>query len=330
MVRPMARRALITGVGGQDGSYLAELLLGHGYEVFGTVLGSPEGYEHLATVRDRIEFPGIDLEDAQSVHAALRQLRPDEVYHLASASFVPASWEDPVGTSTAAVAAVSSLLEAVRRERPEARFVNAASAEIFGAPQEVPQTETTPVAPLTPYGVAKASGHFLTGAFRRQYRLHASSAILFNHESPRRPLHFLTRKVTHGAASISLGLEQELSLGNLSARRDWGFAGEYVDALRLLAAQDEPDDYVVATGEAHSGEELVAAAFEEVGLDWREHVRFDQSFSRGATDAPALVGDPTKARERLGWEPKVRFRDLVRLMVQADLELLEAQAASAR
>ena len=323
----MARRALITGVGGQDGSYLAELLLGHGYEVFGTVLGSPEGYEHLATVRDRIEFPGIDLEDAQSVHAALRELQPDEVYHLASASFVPASWEDPVGTSTAAVAAVSSLLEAVRRERPEARFVNAASAEIFGAPQEVPQTETTPVAPLTPYGVAKAFGHFLTGAFRRQYRLHATSAILFNHESPRRPLHFLTRKVTHGAAAISLGLEQELSLGNLSARRDWGFAGEYVDALRLLAGQDEPDDYVIATGEAHSGEELVAAAFEEVGLDWREHVRFDQSFSRGATDAPALVGDSTKARVRLGWKPKVRFRDLVRLMVQADLSLLKNQAA---
>jgi GDPmannose 4,6-dehydratase len=326
----MARRALITGVGGQDGSYLAELLLGHGYEVFGTVLGSPEAYEHLATIRDRIEFAGIDLEDAQSVQSALRELQPDEVYHLASASFVPASWEDPVGTSTAAVGAVSSLLEAIRRERPAARFVNAASAEIFGAPQEIPQRETTPAAPLTPYGTAKAFGHFLTGAFRRQYGLHASSAILFNHESPRRPLHFLTRKVTYGAAAISLGLEQELSLGNLSARRDWGFAGEYVDALRLLAAQDEPDDYVVATGEAHSGEEFVTAAFEELGLDWREYVRFDQSFSRGATDAPALVGDPTKARERFGWEPKVRFRDLVRLMVQADLELLKAQAASAR
>jgi GDPmannose 4,6-dehydratase len=326
----MARRALITGVGGQDGSYLAELLLGHGYEVFGTVLGSPEGYEHLAAIRARIEFPVVELEDAQAVHSALRELRPDEVYHLASASFVPASWGDPTGTSTAAVAAVSSLLEAIRRERPEARFVNAASAEIFGVPREIPQTETTPVAPLTPYGAAKAFGHFLTGAFRLRYGLHASSAILFNHESSRRPLQFLPRKVTHGAAAISLGLEQELALGDLTAQRDWGFAGDYVKALRLIAAHDEPGDYVIATGEAHTVEEFVAAAFEEVGLDWREHVRYEEALSRGAADATVLVGDASKARERLGWKPEVGFRELVRMMVQADLELLEAQAASAR
>jgi GDPmannose 4,6-dehydratase len=326
----MARRAFVTGIGGQDGSYLAEELLEHGYEVLGTVLGSPDSYESLAAIRERIRFVEIDLEDAESVRGALRELEPDEVYHLASASFVPASWDDPVGTSTAAVAAVSSLLEAVRHERPEARFVNAASAEIFGAPQQIPQNESTPVAPLTPYGAVKAFGHYLTGAFRRHYGLHASSAILYNHESSRRPLQFLTRKVTHGAAAISLGLEQELALGDLSSQRDWGFAGDYVQALRLMAEQDEPDDYVIATGEAHTAEEFVAAAFEEVGLDWREHVRFEEAFSRGATDPPALVGDASKARERLGWEPTIRFRELVRLMVEADLESLRAQAASAR
>ena len=248
----MARRALITGIGGQDGSYLAELLLGQGYEVFGTVLGNPEEYESLAPLRDRLRFAEVELEDAEDVRRALRDIEPDEVYHLASASFVPASWDDPVGTSTAAVGAVSALLDGVRRERPEARFVNAASAEIFGAPSEVPQREATPVAPLTPYGAGKAFGHFLTGAFRRQYGLHASSAILFNHESPRRPTQFLTRKVTRGAAAISLGLEDELRLGDLSARRDWGFAGDYVRALWLMASQEEPDDYVIATGESHT------------------------------------------------------------------------------
>ena len=323
-------RALVTGIGGQDGSYLAEQLIGHGYEVFGTVLGSPEGYPSLAPLKERIQFVPMELEDAEDVRRALREVEPDEVYHLASASFVPASWEDPVGTSTSAVAAVSALLEGIRRELPEARFVNAASAEIFGTPAEVPQTESTAVAPLTPYGAGKAFGHFLTGAFRRQYDLHASSAILFNHESPRRPLQFLTRKVTHGAAAISLGLERELPLGDLSPRRDWGFAGDYVRALRLMSANDEPGDYVVATGEAHTVEEFVAAAFEEVGLDWREYVRYDAAFARGAADSPKLVGDPSKAREQLGWEPEIGFREVVRLMVQADLELLKDQAASAR
>jgi GDPmannose 4,6-dehydratase len=326
----MGRRALVTGIGGQDGSYLAELLLGHGYEVCGTVLGNPEQYESLAPFRERLRFVELDLEDADGVGRALREIEPDEVYHLASATFVPASWDDPVATSTAAVASISALLDGVRRERPEARVVNAASAEIFGAPARSPQTERTPVAPLTPYGVAKAFGHFLTGAFRRQYGLHASSAILFNHESPRRSTQFLTRKVTHGAAAISLGLEDELRLGDLSARRDWGYAGDYVRALWLMASQEEPDDYVIATGESHSVEEFVAAAFDEVGVDWRERVRFDESFARGAADSPELVGDPTKARDRLGWEAEVGFRDLVRLMVQADVELLRDQAASPR
>jgi GDPmannose 4,6-dehydratase len=326
----MARRALVTGIGGQDGSYLAEQLLAHGYEVFGTVLGNPEQYETLAPMRDRIGFPAIELDDPADIRRALRELEPDEVYHLASASFVPASWEDPVGTSIAAVAAVTGLLDGIRLERPEARFVSAASAEIFGSPRESPQTEMTPITPLTPYGAGKAFGHFVTGAFRREYGLHACSAILFNHESPRRPIHFLSRKVTYGAAAISLGLEQELHLGSLSPQRDWGFAGDYVRAMRLMAAREEPDDFVIATGEARSVEDFVAAAFGEVGLDWREHVRYDQEFARGRSESKSLVGDPTKAREQLGWERDVEFPELVRLMVEADLERLRDQAASPR
>jgi GDPmannose 4,6-dehydratase len=326
----MARRALVTGIGGQDGSYLAELLLGHGYECFGTVLGSPERYVTLEGVRDRITFLELDLTDGEAVAAAIREVKPDETYHLASVSFVPASWEDPVGTSTFAAAAPSALLNALRREHPEGRFLNAASAEIFGAPEQVPQSERTPVAPITPYGAGKAFAHFLTGAFRRHDGLHASSAILFNHESPRRPEQFLTRKVSRGVAAISLGLEQELRLGDLSARRDWGFAGDYVRAMWMIVQADEPDDYVVATGEPHTVEDFVAAAFEHVGLDWREHVRFDESFARGASDSPALVGDPTKIHERMGWEPEVRFEELVKMLVDADVEELRAQTASAR
>jgi GDPmannose 4,6-dehydratase len=318
----MARRALVTGIGGQDGSYLAELLLGHGYEVFGTVLGRPDPRQ------DSVELFELDLTDADAVASAIHELRPDETYHLASASFVPASWEDPVGTSTVAAAASSALLNALQREHPEGRFLNAASGEMFGDPEEVPQSERTPIAPITPYGAGKAFAHSLTGAFRRHYGLHASSAILFNHESPRRPEQFLTRKVSRGAAAISLGLEQELRLGDLSARRDWGFAGDYARAMWLMLQADEPDDYVVATGEAHTVEEFVAAAFEHVGLDWREHVRFDEEFARGASDAPALVGDPTKIRERLGWELEVRFDGLVKMLVDADVEQLRAQAAA--
>jgi GDPmannose 4,6-dehydratase len=318
----MARRALVTGIGGQDGSYLAELLLGHGYEVFGTTPGS-------AAKQDEIELIELELTDGDAVAAAIRKLKPNETYHLASPSFVPASWEDPVGTSTFAAGSVAALLEGLRRGHPEGRFLNAASAEIFGAPAQVPQSEDTPVAPITPYGAGKAFAHFLTGAFRRQYGIHASSAILFNHESPRRPEHFLTRKVSRGGAAISLRLEQELRLGDLSAQRDWGFAGDYVRAMWLMLQADEPDDYVVATGEAHTVEEFVAAAFGHVGLDWREHVRFDEAFARGASDPPALVGDPTRIRQRLGWEPEVRFDDLVRMLVDADIEELRAQTAKA-
>jgi GDPmannose 4,6-dehydratase len=320
----MARRALVTGIGGQDGSYLAELLLGRGYGVFGTTLGSAEGKQ------DGIELIELELTDGDAVAASIRELEPDETYHLASPSFVPASWEDPVGTSTFAAASSAALLEGLRREHPEGRFLNAASAEIFGAPAQMPQTEDTPVSPITPYGAGKAFAHFLTGAFRRRYGLHASSAILYNHESPRRPEQFLTRKVSRGAAAISLGLEHELQLGDLSAQRDWGFAGDHVRAMWLILQADEPDDYVVATGEAHTAEEFVAAAFEHVGLDWREHVRYDESLSRGPSDSPALVGDPTKILERLRWAPEVPFDDLVKMLVDADVEELRAQTARAR
>jgi GDPmannose 4,6-dehydratase len=268
------------------------------------------------------------LTDGEAVAAAIRELEPDEVYHLASVSFVPASWEDPVGTSTFAAASAAALLEGIRRSRHEARFLNAASAEMFGIPSETPQTEETPIAPITPYGAGKAFAHFLTGAFRRHYGLHASSAILFNHESVRRPKHFLSRKVSRGAAAISLGLEQELWLGDLSAQRDWGFAGDYVRAMWLMLQADEPDAYVVATGEAHTVEDFVAAAFEHVGLDWRNHVRYDETFARGGSDSTLLVGDPTKIREQLGWEPEVGFDELVRTMVEADLAELKAQAAA--
>jgi GDPmannose 4,6-dehydratase len=316
----VARCALVTGIGGQDGSYLAELLLGRGYDVFGTVLSPPEGLEQ------GVELIQLELTNADAVAAAIRELEPDEIYHLASVSFVPSSWEDPVGTSTFATASAAALLEGLRRARPGARFLNAASAEMFGMPREAPQTEETPIAPITPYGAGKAFAHFLTGSFRRHYGLHASSAILFNHESLRRPEHFLSRKVSRGAAAISLGLEQQLRLGDLSAQRDWGYAGDYVRAMWLMLQADEPDDYVVATGEAHTVEQFVAAAFEQVGLDWRDHVRFDEAFARGASDAPLLVGNPTKIREQLGWKPEVGFDELVRRMVDADLAHLKAQA----
>jgi GDPmannose 4,6-dehydratase len=317
----VSRRALITGIGGQDGSYLAELLLERGYEVFGTVLKTSEG------LGEGVELIDLELTDSEGVAAAIRDMGPQEIYHLASVSFVPASWEDPVGTSSFAAASAAALLEGLRRAKREGRFLNAASAELFGAPRETPQTEETPIAPITPYGAGKAFAHFLTGSFRRHYGLHASSAILFNHESVRRPEHFLSRKVSRGAAAISLGLEQQLRLGDLSAQRDWGYAGDYVRAMWLMLQADEPDDYVVATGEAHTVEDFVAAAFEHVGLDWRNHVRYDEEFARGASDSPLLVGDPTKIRERLGWEPEVSFYELVQTMVDADLADLKAQAA---
>ena len=267
-----------------------------------------------------------DLLDERSLVEALEASEPHEVYNLASPSFVPMSWEQPVLTAEFAAVGATALLQAVRNVVPEARVYQAASSEIFGEPLEAPQTEDTPVAPLTPYGAAKAYAFFIVRSYRRRYGLHASSGILYNHESPRRPLDFLPRKVANGAARISLGLDETLLLGDLDARRDWGFAGDYVRAMWLMLQQDEPDDYVIATGVTHSVEDLVQSAFEHVGLDWRDHVRVDESLRRGRAELHNLVGDSAKARERLGWEPTTDFVSLVRMLVDADVAHLSAAA----
>jgi GDPmannose 4,6-dehydratase len=317
------RRALITGIGGQDGSFLAELLLEEEYEVFGVVRRAPsEHYENLERVRERIELIQADLLDELSLVAALKSCQPHEVYNLASVSFVPMSWKQPVLTAEFAAVGVTTMLESIRAVDEEIRFYQASSSEIFGEPVEVPQTELTPLAPLTPYGVAKGYGHFITRSYRRRYGLHASSGILYNHESPRRPLDFVTRKISHAAAGIKLGLQGELWLGSLDARRDWGYAGDYVRAMWLMLQQDDPGDYVIATGETHSVRDLVDVAFERVGLDPEEYVQIDTSLERGKAELHDLVGDPSRAAERLGWEPTVGFEELVHLLVDADLERL--------
>jgi len=308
-------KALVTGIGGQDGSYLAELLLGHGYEVVGIVPQLDAPYESLAGIRARVELLQVDLLDEVALARSLREHGPGEVYNLASPSFVPMSWQEPVRTAEFAAVGVTALLEAIRAVDPAIRMYQASSSEIFGEPTVVPQTEETPLHPVTPYGVAKAYGHFIVGSYRRRYGLHASCGILYNHESPRRPTDFLPSKVAHAAAAISLGLERELALGDLHAQRDWGYAGDYVEAMSLMVQQDEPGDYVVATGVLHTVEELVEIAFERVRLDWREHVRIDPALMRGTAELHDLVGDASKARRELGWSPRVGFEDLVRLLV---------------
>ena len=323
------KRALITGVGGQDGSFLAELLLDSGYAVIGLVRPRSGPYPNLAAVLERIELVEADLLDEGALVSALRAAQPHEVYNLASPSFVPASWQRPVETAEFAAVGATSLLEAIRAVDPAIRFYQSSSSEIFGEPRESPQTEDTSPAPVTPYGVAKAYAHFIVHSYRRQYGLFACSGILYNHESPRRPLQFLPRKVAHGAASISLGLERELVLGDLDARRDWGYAGDYVRAMWLMLQQEEPGDYVVASGEDHSVRELVQRAFAHVGLDWQEHVRVDPALQRGAAELHRLVGDPARARTRLGWAPEVDFTQLVHLLVDADLARLRATASTA-
>jgi GDPmannose 4,6-dehydratase len=312
----------VTGVGGQDGSYLAELLLDEGYAVVGIARGQAASYPALAGVADRIEVVEADLLDQRSLSDALRESGATEVYNLASPSFVPRSWDEPVLTAEFAAVGVTSLLEAVRAVDTGIRVYQASSSEIFGEPRETPQTEETPLAPVTPYGVAKAYGHFIVASYRRRYGLHASCGILYNHESPRRPIDFLPRKVARAAAAISLGRESEVVLGNLDARRDWGFAGDYVRAMWLMLQADEPGDYVVASGVAHSVRELVECAFRHAGLDWADHVRIDPALQRGAAELHDLVGDAAKARTLLGWAPTIGFEELVRMLVDAELAAL--------
>ena len=317
-----SRRALITGITGQDGSYLAEFLLEKGYEVHGMVRrSSTETFQRLQDCRDDLTLHTGDLLDQRSLVDVMRACQPHEIYNLAAMSFVAASWNQPVLTAEFSGVGVTRMLEAMRETVPEARFYQASSSEMFGQVLEVPQTETTPFYPRSPYGVAKAYGHFITVNYRESYDLFACSGILFNHESPRRGLEFVTRKVTHAAGAIKLSLQEDLALGNLDAERDWGYAKDYVEAMWLMLQQDEPEDYVVATGETHSVRQLVDVAFEHAGLNPDDHVRVDPKFLRPA-EVEHLIGDATKAREKLGWEPRTGFAELVQLMVDADLELL--------
>jgi GDPmannose 4,6-dehydratase len=320
-----ARRALITGITGQDGSYLAELLLEKGYEVFGVVRGSPLAhYDNLEGFQDRLQLLQGDLLDQMTLLDAISRSDPDELYNLAATSFVPASWRQPVMTAQFTAVGVTSMLEAVRITKPGLRVYQASTSEIFGATTESPQTETTPFRPHNPYAVAKLYGHLMVASYRERYGMHASSGILYNHESPRRAPDFVTRKVTRAAAAIKLGFERELRLGNLDATRDWSFAGDVVEAMWLMLQQDEADDYVICSGVSRTVQQLVDAAFGVVGLDPGEHVVVDPAFVREPDPVP-LVGDPTKAREKLDWRPRVGFEEMIADMVEADLRLLRAE-----
>ena len=321
-----AKRALITGITGQDGSHLADLLLDKGYEVFGMVRrASTENFERVAHLVDRVTLLQGDLLDQPSLVGVIEEAQPAEIYNLAAQSFVPTSWKQPVLTAEFTATGVTRMLEAVRRVDPEIRFYQASSSEMFGKVREVPQSETTPFYPRSPYGVAKVYGHFITVNYRESYGLYAVSGILFNHEGPRRGLEFVTRKISDGVARIKLGLADELRLGNLDAKRDWGYAGDYVEAMWLMLQADEADDFVIATGVEHSVREFAEIAFEYAGLELEKHVVLDPEFLRPA-EVDHLVGDASKAREQLGWEPRVSFRELVELMVDADVERLTASA----
>ena len=320
----MAKRALITGITGQDGSYLAEFLLDRGYEVFGmTRRSSTNSFDRIAHIIDRVTLLSGDLLDEHSLASTIREAQPDEIYNLAAQSFVPTSWSQPVLTAEFTAVGVGRLLEAVRAAKPDARFYQASSSEMFGKVRESPQTEQTPFHPRSPYGVAKAYGHHLTQNYRESYGMYAVSGILFNHESPRRGAEFVTRKVSLGVAKIKLGYEQKLRLGTLDASRDWGFAGDYVRAMHLMMGQDDPADYVVGTGVTHRVGELVQLAFEVASLDWRDHVVTDAAFIRPA-EVDRLCANPAKAAAELGWEPKIGFEELVAMMVESDLEQLTA------
>ncbi len=325
----MKKRALITGITGQDGSYLAEFLLSRGYDVIGMVRRtSTLNFSRIEHIQDRITLVQGDLLDQSSLIDILRDYQPDEVYNLAAQSFVPTSWNQPVLTAEATALGVTRVLEAIRKTNPSIRFYQASSSEMFGKVQETPQNERTPFYPRSPYGVAKVYGHWITVNYRESYKLFAVSGILFNHESPRRGLEFVTRKVTHHVARIKLGLAHELRLGNLDARRDWGFAGDYVEAMWLMLQQDHAEDYVIGTGETHSVRELCEVAFSYVGLDWRDYVVQDPAFMRPA-EVDLLVADPSKARRQLGWEPRIHFKELIAMMVEADLALLSKKVTHA-
>ncbi len=316
------KRAIITGITGQDGSYLAEFLLSRGYEVHGMVRrSSTENFERIGHLRSRVHLHQADLLDQLSIIEFLRDVRPREVYNLAAQSFVPTSWVQPVLTGEFTALGVTRMLEGIRLVDRKIRFYQASSSEMFGRVQETPQTERTPFWPRSPYGVAKVYGHWITVNYRESYDLFACSGILFNHESPRRGKEFVTRKISHAVASIKRGLQKELRLGNLDARRDWGYAGDYVRAMWLMLQQEKPDDFVVATGEDHTVREFCRIAFDHVGLDWRKFVKVDRKFFRPA-EVNLLRGNPAKARRKLGWKREVTFEKLVRMMVDADLERL--------
>jgi GDPmannose 4,6-dehydratase len=316
------KKALITGITGQDGSYLAELLLGKGYEVYGMVRrSSTENFGRIEHIRDKIKLLQADLLDQFSIISAVKESNPDEIYNLAAQSFVPTSWDQPVLTGEFTALGVTRILESIRHVNKNIRFYQASSSEMFGKVMEVPQKETTPFYPRSPYGVAKVYGHYITINYRESYDIFASSGILFNHESPRRGLEFVTRKITYNAVKIKLGLADSISLGNLDAKRDWGFAGDYVEAMWLMLQQEKPDNYVVATGETHTVEELVRAAFDYLNLDWKKHVKIDPRFIRPA-EVELLIGDSSKAKKELGWIPKYSFEGLVKMMVDADYKLL--------
>lgn len=320
-------RALITGITGQDGSYLAELLLGKGYEVHGVVRrSSTEKFERIAHIKHRLQFHHADLLDQQSLVSAVEGSEPDEVYNLASQSFVPTSWAQPILTGEFTALGVTRVLEAIRQVDPTIRFYQASSSEMFGNVSISPQSEDTPFYPRSPYGVAKVYGHFITVNYRESYDMFAVSGILFNHESPRRGREFVTRHVALGAARIALGLAESLPIGNLDAQRDWGYAGDYVEAMWQMMRADEPADYVIGTGIPHSVRELCEVAFEHVGLDWEKYVRVDESRLRLA-EVDHLMADSSRAREAIGWKPTVDFEQLVRMMVDADMERLQSTGA---
>ncbi len=321
----MAKTAFITGINGQDGSYLAELLLAKGYRVCGMVRrSSTDTFQRIEHIRGRIELHQADLLDQTSIAGVLAEVQPDEVYNLGAQSFVATSWSQPVLTAEYTAVGVTRVLDAIRQVCPKAKFYQASSSEMYGKVQAVPQREDTPFYPRSPYGVAKVYGHYITTNYRESYGMYACSGILFNHESPRRGLEFVTRKITHHVARIKYGLEKELRLGNMHAKRDWGFAGDYVQAMWLMLQQDKPEDYVVGTGETHTVQEFVEIAFGHAGLDWKKHVVIDPKFIRPA-EVDLLLSDPSKAEKELGWRPSVSFEQLVKMMVDSDLAIARQQ-----